>query len=364
MVIISALPAGLQQQNFERYRPEKVGGAVLIWFIPDKSEDTKPEGKQSTVKIVISPTVTKSLAIFQNGNAEAAIELIQVHESIVADKKLRIQYKANRVLALSKKAKIKELEKSDDDQAVEIVKLYDSITALKFANVQLQEDMFDYFEKLLSPDLTAKWRVIVKEECEGVNYVSLSGTRPGVIRGKVFDAIRPCYFRFMRLFCAQDSAERAGRYITTNVVINLEKGLTVEQGIGRMVELNKTLPYLPCFKHKLDSPDGWTAQNKEFSEVEMCSHVLFAMRFKVKTTYYSMVEDEFPTCLDALTQRLGRVEANLREQKKAYGDIVNRVVNSNGGSGTKRSGNSEREAIPRKQQKTAKEANGSKTGSL
>ena len=99
MVIISALPAGIQQQNFERYRPEKVGGAVPIRFIPDKSEDTKPEGKQSTVKIVISPTVTKSLTIFQNGNAEAAIELIQVHESIVADKKLRIQYKANLVLA-------------------------------------------------------------------------------------------------------------------------------------------------------------------------------------------------------------------------------------------------------------------------
>ena len=119
--------------------------------------------------------------------------------------------------------------------------------------------------------------------------MSLSGTRPGIIRGKVFDAICPCYFCFMRLFCAQDSAERARRYITTNVVINLEKGLTVEQGIGRMVELNKTLPYLPCFKHKLDSPDGWTAQNKEFSEVEMCSHVLFAMRFKVQTTYYAMV---------------------------------------------------------------------------
>ena len=229
MVIISALPAGLQQQNFERYRPEKVGGAVQIRFIPDKSEDTKPEGKQSTVKIVISPTVTKSLEIFQNGNAEAAIELIQVHESIVADKKLRIQYKANRVLVSSKKAKIKELKDKGDEDQVEIDKINDSITALKFANVQLQEDMFDYFEKLLSPDLTAKWRVIVKEECEGVNYVSLSGTRPGVIRGKVFDAIRPCYFRFMRLFCAQDSAERARRYITTNVVINLEKYITVEQ---------------------------------------------------------------------------------------------------------------------------------------
>ena len=131
--------------------------------------------------------------------------------------------------------------------------------------------------------------------------MSLSGTCPGVIRVKVFDAISPCYFRFMQFFCAQDSAERARRYITTNFLINLEKGLTVEQGIGRIVELNKTLPYLPCFKHKLDSPDGWTAQNKEFSEVEMCSHVLFGVSFKVQTTYYAMVEDEFPTCLDALT---------------------------------------------------------------
>ena len=69
------------------------------------------------------------------------------------------------------------------------------------------------------------------------------------------------------------------------------------------------------------------------------------MSFKVQTTYYAMVEDEFPKCLDALTKRLGRVEANLCEQKKASGDIVNRVLNSNGGSGTKRSENSEREAI-------------------
>ena len=49
-----------------------------------------------------------------------------------------------------------------------------------------------------------------------------------------------------------------------------------------------------------------------------------------------MVEDEFPTCLDALTQRLGCVEANLREKKKAYSDIVNWVLNSHGGAGTKR----------------------------
>ena len=148
------------------------------------------------------------------------------------------------------------------------------------------------------------------------------------------------------------------------MVINLEKGLTVEQGIRRIVELNKTLPYLPCFKHKESSPDGWTAQNKEFSEVEMCSHVLFAMRFKVQTRYYAIVEDGFPTCLDALTQRLGCVEANLRDQKKAYGDIVNRVLNSSsGGSGTKCLSGYEREAIPRKQKKKSSTGrNGSKIG--
>ena len=44
----------------------------------DKIKDSKPDGKTSAVKIVISLTVTKSLNIFFNGNAKAAIELIQV----------------------------------------------------------------------------------------------------------------------------------------------------------------------------------------------------------------------------------------------------------------------------------------------
>ena len=72
----------------------------------------------------------------------------------------------------------------------------------------------------------------------------------------------------------------------------------------------------------------------------------------MQTTYYEMVEYEFPTCLDALTQHLGRVESNIREKKKAYGDIMNVLLNSNGSSGTKRSEDLESEAIPRKLQKT------------
>ena len=84
-----------------------------------------------------------------------------------------------------------------------------------------------------------------------------------------------------------------------------------------MIKLNKTLPYLPCLKHKENSPEGWPAQNNEFIEVEMCSHVLFAMSFKLQTTYYAMVGDKFPTCLDSFTKRLGHVVANLKEQKKS-----------------------------------------------
>ena len=119
MVIISALPGGLFQYNFERYHPDKVGGAVPTRFISDKIEDSKPDGKAATVKIAISSTVTKSSNIFFNGNAEAAIALIQVQEFIVADKKLKIQFKANRVLQSAKKAKMRELDKKTDKEAID-----------------------------------------------------------------------------------------------------------------------------------------------------------------------------------------------------------------------------------------------------
>ena len=65
----------------------------------------------------------------------------------------------------TKKAKLKELEKDNKTKKEAIEKLIDEINKLKFNNVQLQEDVFNYFEKLFSPELTAKWRVIVKEEC-------------------------------------------------------------------------------------------------------------------------------------------------------------------------------------------------------
>ena len=95
----------------------------------------------------------------------------------------------------------------------------------------------------------------------------------------------------------------------------------------------------------------WFINLKFIKNIEICTHVLFEMNFKVQITYYSMVEYEFPMCLDSLNQRVCCVEANLREQTKLYGDILNWVLNSNGGSGTKISTNSKHESIPRKNQK-------------
>ena len=72
----------------------------------------------------------------------------------------------------------------------------------------LQKDAFDYFEKLLSPALVVKWQLIVKEEVGGVDYVSLTGTKPGLISAMDFSSLSPCYFCFVKLIAPIDSSER------------------------------------------------------------------------------------------------------------------------------------------------------------
>ena len=85
----------------------------------------------------------------------------------------------------------------------------------------------------------------------------------------------------------------------------------------------------------------------------MCTIVVHAILLKYANSYYAMVENEFPYCLDTLTQRLIWVEAQSREHKRQIGDLVNRVLNKNnqGGSGKKLFMNNEHETIPRKQKK-------------
>ena len=137
-----------------------------VRFIPDPPEDAhEKDGVRNTdVKISISKSVSKSIKVFVDGNAEQAIELIKMHESVVSDKKLKISYAANRALINSKKTQIAELKEDDPEKnSEEIDELADARLELKAANKQLQEYAYDYLEKMVGATLIQKWKQITDE---------------------------------------------------------------------------------------------------------------------------------------------------------------------------------------------------------
>ena len=69
-----------------------------------------------------------------------------------------------------------------------------------------------------------------------------------------FSSLSPCYFRFVKLVAPFDAAERLRCYMTTNMVLNTDKGITIEMGVARISEMNEVLPYLPFLKHKERAP--------------------------------------------------------------------------------------------------------------
>ena len=83
--------------------------------------------------------------------------------------------------------------------------------------------------------MAVKWQLIVKEEVRGVDYVSLTGTKPGLVRTMDFGSLSPCYFRFVKLVAPINSAEWLRRYMTTNMVLNTNKGITIEMDVGRVI---------------------------------------------------------------------------------------------------------------------------------
>ena len=93
-----------------------------------------------------------------------------------------------------------------------------------------------------------KWQLVVEEKVVSVDYVSLTGTKLGLARGRDFVALYPFYFWFAKLVAPQDTAERLCCYMMTNMVLNTDTGITIEMGAGRVIEMNNALPYLPCLK--------------------------------------------------------------------------------------------------------------------
>ena len=130
----------------------------------------------------------------------------------------------------------------------------------------LEKDMFDYFEKFLSPELSVKWQWIVKEQALGVDHVSLTRGTSGRARSKDFTTSRPCYFIFAKFVAPQDAAEVLGRYMTTKMVLNMVKHITIKQGVRRVTKMDKALSYHPYLKHKEGLPTVMTATNLEYTK--------------------------------------------------------------------------------------------------
>jgi hypothetical protein len=357
MVLRAELPKTLIAANFERYDPSRQGGRVPIRFVPEAVHvPDEKSSRSSTVKFKISTTVEKTFKVLIEGGTEAFINHIKVHKTIMADCKVQEQAVAARALLTANRVEIAALTLADAlGNQEEINNLVEANRELAESVRTLIKDAFDYFEKILSPVLAVKWQLIVEEEVNGVDYVSLTGTKPGIARGRDFTALNPCYYRFVKLVAPQDAAERLKRYMNTNMILNTEKGITIEMGVGRVIELNDALPYLPCLKHKEGAPTEMTAMNVKYTEVELCTIVLHAVNLRTSTAYYASVQNEFPTDLTRLTQQLTRVCDQNKEHKRLLNDLASRMgVKVKDGPGSRGTMNSATEAIPRKQKGNGK----------
>ena len=132
-------------------------------------------------------------------------------------------------------------------------------------------------------------QLIVEEESVGVDYVSLTGTKPENTKCKDFATLPPCYFRFVRPVAPQYTAERLRYYMATNLVLNTNKGITIRQGAGRVIKMNKALPCLPCLKHKEGSPMTIPATNAKYVDIKLCTIVLNAVNICVSTAFCASV---------------------------------------------------------------------------
>ena len=148
---------------------------------------------------------------------------------------------------------------------VDIKNLVDANRELTETVCILQKDAFDYLKKLLSPALAVKCQLIVKEETKGVDYISLTSTKPGLIRTMDFGSLSHCYFRFIKLVAPINSAERLCRDMSTNMVLNTNKGITIEMGIGSVTKMSNVLHYLSCLKHKEGEPAAMSAMNTKYT---------------------------------------------------------------------------------------------------
>ena len=111
--------------------------------------------------------------------------------------------------------------------------------------------------------------------------------------------------------------------MTTNMVLNTEKSITIKICGGRVIEMINALLYLPCLKHKEGSPTVMTVRNVKYTEIERCTIVLNAVsNLRTSTTFYASVQDKFPTDIIKLTLQLNIVCNQDKEHKRLLNDLA------------------------------------------
>lgn len=359
MKLRTALPSGLTNKMVERFDPSRMGGAPPIRFVPTTSSYQKKEDGEEAdqVKITISSEISKYYDVFKEGNAEDVITLIRTHEGIIADKKLKEQHDVLFALATEKKARLTKLTQQrtrTDEEKEEVKSIELGLKEFKTQMKQLNQEAFDFFEKLLDNTLVSEWREIVKQECESTDYIDLKGCKntSGRKRGKVFTALTPCYLKVMLLVCTQDAAEKMKRYMTTTV--RLADVVKIVQQVSRLEAMNLMIPYLPCLKHMEGSPAGLPTMNTSFSELEMCTNLISTLPMKMSTAYYASKGQHFPTSMKKLEEDLILVEAQVQRQDKMINELRSKAglpVSKRDSDGNKKATMKPSDPIPKKAKK-------------
>jgi len=324
MKLRTALPSGLTNKMCERFDPSRMGGMPPIRFVPSSTETKKDEEESDDqVKITINSDVQKYYPIFKTGDAEAVINLIRMHEGIISDKKLKERFDIVTKLAEPKKTKVKKLASQPSrtkDEKEEVQELELALREYNSQQKQIQEEAFDFFEKLLDISLVLTWRDILKQECDSADYIDHLGIQiTSAPRGRTFEALVPCYYKMVLLVATQDAAERMKRYLQTTV--KLGDTVRIVQLFSRMKDLNDMMKYLPCLKHIEGLPANLPTMNVPFSELDMCTNIIGALPVPMSTAYYASKGQHFPVCMKKLEEDLILIEASVQRQHKMMNDL-------------------------------------------
>ena len=131
---------------------------------------------------------------------------------------------------------LKAKSKKSSEDLEELVSLRTAIKEYRVQSTAVQDEAFDYFEKLLDQTLVPVWRDIAVEQCDTDGYVNLNGCRQTGKRGRNFGSLQACYLQVVLSVSTQDAAERHKRYLSTTV--KKADNVTIVQLFARLILLN------------------------------------------------------------------------------------------------------------------------------